>query len=248
MDDTAALDALIDRAYVSWTALSKRMPSRSHPRLLKSRKEKPAAVLARDVLAATNRAGVAPEPGNLVFPDDDDDDGGPEMTGVFDAPPVDTDAAPGAAVAQVVVANGDGTAATGVIPSEDLQVKVGPFRGLDGYTALPKPTGTRADWAEALRDFKWPGHRVAHIFPDKWATASMRRKPNADEIGQDGAGFYGFYYSDVQEEIMHNLDLNEWGITKSWVILKKDETAPSPREKPRMQTRRGAGAASTAAR
>ena len=132
------------------------------------------------------------------------------------------------------------TDAVDEIPSEELQVAVGPFRGLDGYSVMPRPTGSRADWAAALAGFSWTGKRVAHIFPDKWATASFRRKPKADEIAEYGDGFYVFYYGDVKEEMMHDLDLDEWGITKSWVILEKVAT-PTTARAARLQKRSGAG-------
>ena len=32
-------------------------------------------------------------------------------------------------------------------------------------------------------------------------------------------GHLWFYYDDIKEEAAHYLDLSEWGVTQSWVIL-----------------------------
>ena len=48
-------------------------------------------------------------------------------------------------------------------------------------------------------------------------------------------GYLWFYYADIKRAAAHYLDLSEWGVTKSWVILKK-AAPPSDREK-RMKRR-----------
>jgi len=67
-----------------------------------------------------------------------------------------------------------------------------------------------------LSDFKWAGHRLAHIFADGWSTASHKRKMTLLETP---TGTLLFYYKDIKQEIVHTLLLEEYGVSKKWVII-----------------------------
>ena len=71
----------------------------------------------------------------------------------------------------------------------------------------------------------WTGKRVAHIFEDGWSTASYQRKLKPAEAKEMGDDFVVFHYADMGDQLTHNLKLEEWGITKSWVVLQKKTTA-----------------------
>ena len=94
---------------------------------------------------------------------------------------------------------------------------VGPFICPEGYVVVDKPDVTAAEWAALLDapQFKWGGLRLAHVFPDGWATASFHSKA-------DDPGFFVFYYKDIGQYLTHDLHLDEHGITKSWVIISKN--------------------------
>ena len=67
-----------------------------------------------------------------------------------------------------------------------------------------------------LSDFKWAGHRLAHIFADGWSTESHKRKVTLLEAP---TGTLFFNYKDIKQEIVHTLLLEEYGVSKKWVII-----------------------------
>ena len=78
---------------------------------------------------------------------------------------------------------------------------------------------------KTLSDFKWAGHRLAHVFADGWSTASHKRKMTLLEAP---TGRLLFYYKDVKQEIVLTLLLEEYGVSKKWMIImdkRQDKTA-----------------------
>jgi len=67
-----------------------------------------------------------------------------------------------------------------------------------------------------LLDFKWAGHRLAHIFADGWSTGSHKRKMTLLEAPTRKLLFY---YKDIKQEIVHTLRLKEYGVSKKCVII-----------------------------
>ena len=232
MVDAAAIDEIVDKAYVLWKCLAVRMPQRSHPGILKPRTKKPPTVCLLDSLMEKEREDVTPEGFLADAAPLDDDFGGADAT------------APTESVQATATATADAQVTIG---SEELQVAVGPFPGLDGYEALPKPSGTSAQWAEEFKSYKWAGKRVAHIFADSWSTASYSREMNDSEIEEHGEGYRVFYYKDlVGHELCHDLNLEEWGASRSWIILEK--IRPPSRSEPRGPRTRGDAARAPRAR
>ena len=82
-----------------------------------------------------------------------------------------------------------------------------------------------------LSDFKWAGYRLAHVFADGWSTASHKRKMTLMEAT---TGTFLFYYKDIKQEIVHTLLLEEYGVSKKWIIMKDKKqdsnTASTPSE------------------
>ncbi|KAH8077541.1 4-(cytidine 5'-diphospho)-2-C-methyl-D-erythritol kinase [Aureococcus anophagefferens] len=111
------------------------------------------------------------------------------------------------------------------ITGDDLVQAVGIFPGLEGYEALPKPSGTSEDWKKELKTFKWRGLLLAHVFEGGWATGKYVKKATRRESPNSEVGFYVFYYADVGQYLAHNLGLEEHGDTRSWLILKQAELA-----------------------
>jgi len=68
-----------------------------------------------------------------------------------------------------------------------------------------------------LSDFKWAGHRLAHVFADGWSTASHKRKMTLMEAP---TGTLLFCYKDIKQKIVQTLLLEEYGVSKKWVIIK----------------------------
>jgi len=76
-----------------------------------------------------------------------------------------------------------------------------------------------------LSDFKWSGHRLAHVFADGSSTASHQRKRTLLEAP---TGTLLFYYNDIKQQIVHRLLLENYGVSKKWVIImdrKQDSNA-----------------------
>jgi len=69
-----------------------------------------------------------------------------------------------------------------------------------------------------LSDLKWAGHRLAHIFADGRSTGSHKRKVTLLEAP---TGTLIFNYKDIKQEIVHTLLLEEYGVSKNWVIIIK---------------------------
>jgi len=67
-----------------------------------------------------------------------------------------------------------------------------------------------------LSDFKWAGLRLAHIFADGWPTVSHKRKVTLLEAT---TGTLLFFYKEIKQEIVHTLLLEEYGVSKKWVII-----------------------------
>ena len=69
------------------------------------------------------------------------------------------------------------------------------------------------------------------LFADGWSTASHKRKMTLMEAP---TGTLLFYYKDIKQEIVHTLLLEEYGVSKKWVIMmdkKQDSnTASTPSE------------------
>ena len=76
-----------------------------------------------------------------------------------------------------------------------------------------------------MEEDAWTRRRVAHIFEGGWADASYRGV--AKEAQKEEAGlsidddFYIFYYKDISTSLVHDLKLEEYGMTKAWVIIEK---------------------------
>ena len=69
---------------------------------------------------------------------------------------------------------------------------------------------------KTLSDFKWAGYKLAHIFADGWSTGSHKRKMTFLEAP---TGTLLSYYKDIKQEIVHTLLLEEYGVSKKWVII-----------------------------
>ena len=73
------------------------------------------------------------------------------------------------------------------------------------------------EYAERLR----PAHGGGHLWDNGWATAKYTKKYREK---------HWFKYSEDKEEGGHSLKLEDYGILKTWVIIKKDGgRRPPPR-------------------
>jgi hypothetical protein len=60
--------------------------------------------------------------------------------------------------------------------------------------------------------------------PDATCRGTATRSHEAGapvSVSDDDALFYAFYYKDTKDTLVHELDLAEYGMTKSWVIMEK---------------------------
>ena len=103
--------------------------------------------------------------------------------------------------------------------SEELILsQVGPFQvPQDNIIVLLSILGSdQQNLEKILSDFKWAGHRLAHVFADGWSTASHNRKMTLLEAP---TGTLLFNFKDIKQEIVHTLLLEEYGLSKKWVII-----------------------------
>jgi len=70
----------------------------------------------------------------------------------------------------------------------------------------------------SLCDFKWSQHRLAHNFADGWSTGSHKLERRMTLL-EAPTGTSRFYNKDIQQEIVHTLMLEEYGVSNKWVII-----------------------------
>jgi hypothetical protein len=81
---------------------------------------------------------------------------------------------------------------------------------------MPPPV-TIPDSSDALKTFQWKGKKLAMKFEGGWSIASYKR-PCSRKEGPEG--YHLFHYKDKgTKSFAHMLDLQEYGVTKKWVII-----------------------------
>ena len=136
-----------------------------------------------------------------------------------------------AAAADTAIATGD--AATAVSAgntanseiTEGTRAALGPFQLPPGHELVQLPSGsdTQGGWVENCRDKKWwSGKRLAHIFDDEWSPATGGTYQQEEKL--HGEWHFCFFYKDLRRlRYSHSLLIEEHGLTKSWVVLKKSK-------------------------
>jgi len=63
------------------------------------------------------------------------------------------------------------------VSEEDILSQVGPFQVPQHHEIIPLSIlgSDQQNLEKILPDFKWAGHRLAHVFADGWLTASHKR-------------------------------------------------------------------------
>ena len=95
------------------------------------------------------------------------------------------------------------------MPEEDILSQVGPFQVPQHLEIIPLSIlgCDHQNMEKLLSDFKWAGHRLAHVFADGWSTLSHKRKMTLMEAP---TRTLLFYYKDIKQEIVHTLLLEEY--------------------------------------
>ena len=71
--------------------------------------------------------------------------------------------------------------------------------------------------SDTLKAFQWKGKRLAMKFEGGWSTSSYKRACTGREAPE---GYHLFHYKDKgTKDIAHMLDLEDYGVTKKWVII-----------------------------
>jgi len=96
--------------------------------------------------------------------------------------------------------------------------QVGPFQVHQHHQIIPLSIlgCHQQNMEKNLCDFKRTGHRLAHLFADGWSTRSHKRKMTLLEAP---TGTLLFNFKDIKQEIVHTLLLEEYGLSKKWVII-----------------------------
>jgi len=115
------------------------------------------------------------------------------------------------------------------VSEEDILSQVGLFQVPQHHEIIPPSIlgSDQQNLEKNISDFKWAGHRLAHIFADGWSMASHKRKMTLLEAP---TGTLLFYYKNNKQEIVHTLLLEEYGLSKKWVIIvdkRQDKIAAS---------------------
>jgi len=104
------------------------------------------------------------------------------------------------------------------VSEEDILSRVGLFQVPQLHENIPVSIlgCDQLKMEKNLSDFKWAGHRLAHIFADGWSTGSHKRKM---ALLKAPTGTSLFYYKDITFEIGHTLLLEEYGVSKKCLII-----------------------------
>jgi hypothetical protein len=95
---------------------------------------------------------------------------------------------------------------------QNLMDSVSPFISPTSYIVMTSP-----DSSDVLKEFQWKGKKLAMKSEGGWSTASYKC-PCTPKEGPEG--YQLFHYKDkVTKSLAHMLDLQEYGVTKKWVII-----------------------------
>ena len=95
---------------------------------------------------------------------------------------------------------------------QNLMDSVPPFVPPTSWIVMAHPASS-----DALKSFQWKGKRLAMKFEGGWSTASYKRACTGREAPE---GYHLFHYKDKgTKDIAHMLDLEDYGVTKKWVII-----------------------------
>ena len=194
------IDVIVDLAFEHWSQARTRMPSRSHPDVLRPRAGGGVEVEVHDILSAADRADEvnghlramtqnaagprSAEAGDVGGDDDEVEDDESHSTDLHESMPA----------------------------QQNLMDTVSPFIPPTSWIVIANPSSS-----DELKAFQWKGKRLAMKFEGGWSTACYKRACNRREAPE---GYLLFRYKDKGTKcIAHMLDLQEYGVTKKWVII-----------------------------
>ena len=114
--------------------------------------------------------------------------------------------------------DGDGDVRMDQQTTEQLQSSHGPFSPPPTWPIMPSPAANEDAWTELKKGMKanckfWKDKQLAHIFDDGWDLGTFQKREKTHLV---------FSYSEVVAfKYAHSLLLEEWGPTKSWVVLEQ---------------------------
>ena len=197
---TTAINEIVDLAFEHWSQARTRMPSRSHPGVLRPRVGGGIEADVHDILSAADRAedvnghlrtmtqnagaGQTTEGGEVGGDDDESEDDESHSADLHERMPA----------------------------QQNLMDSVPPFVPPTSWIVMAHPASS-----DALKSFQWKGKRLAMKFEGGWSTASYKRACTGREAPE---GYHLFHYKDKgTKDIAHMLDLEDYGVTKKWVII-----------------------------
>jgi hypothetical protein len=197
---TTAINEIVDLAFEHWSQARTRIPSRSHPGVLRPRVGGGIEADVHDILSVADRAeevnghlrtmtqnagaGQTTEGGEVGGDDDESEDDESHSADLHERMPA----------------------------QQNLMDSVPPFVPPTSWIVMAHPASS-----DALKSFQWKGKRLAMKFEGGWSTASYKRVCTGREAPE---GYHLFHYKDKgTKDIAHMLDLEDYGVTKKWVII-----------------------------
>jgi hypothetical protein len=197
------INSIVESAFSHWELTMQRFPARSNGKQGRKKKDKGiplADLFEKEAKEARRSRGF----GRLLdesddSTDDDDDDG----TGSNDAEL----RAAGGGVSAGASERDDET-------DENQFLSIGDYEIPFGWEALERPAETASEWKSMQKAYKWQNKKLAHIWdaPIGWQMASFSNWEK---------GMCCFYYPTDRQKVLHQLDLDNYGIDGHWVILQK---------------------------
>lgn len=244
LSDHEAVEALLEEAYEHWRTKQKRCLARSHPGVKHaSKKKKRATIPLSDLLheqakqaRRERRCDVRLDSDDDGTDDDDDED---DVMETGDA----SGASGGGDASGASGEGGDDAAAAGRMSqttTDALQAAAGAYNPPPGWSIDPKPAASQEDWTQQIARMKkgsafWRNKRLVHVFDDGyaacacarlWGTESEARAAARSPRRWDEGTFQHrershlvFYYKSDNTKYAHSLDLDEWGVAKSWLVI-----------------------------
>ena len=207
-ENTKEIDEILDLTFDHWCLVRTRIPSRSDPGISRPRGTGGVEEDVHNMLSAQDRAQ---EVDAHVHANADNTGAGQRQESED-------------------IGSDDDEAQRDEVPSVDLHETmpvqqdlidaVPPFIPPPKWMVMAHPASR-----DALQAFQWTGKRLATKFEGGWSTASHKQECKRTEASE---AYDWFYYKDRgTQKVAHLLDLEDYGVTKKWVIIteisKEDE-------------------------
>ena len=211
-----AHDDLIERAIEHWKEKKKRNANKSHPGIAGRKKKKPAsrtlAEALEDEISEARRRKEAVDGPRLDETEPETDDEDYNRNATMDEEEEEEEEEEGEEDDEEEDVDDEAA-------QHEYIEQHGPFTPPPDWRVKKPPASTEEEWVNLqntksfCRDKFWKGKKYGHLWSNGWAVATYKKKYKNKH--------YFFYGGTAKMEYSHTIKLDDYGITKTWVIIEK---------------------------